>query len=63
MSMQKQGAPLPDPQNPQLRLSDADKARQRRRSKAIALGLVGLCVLFYAITLVKMGAAVFNRPM
>ena len=44
-------------------LSDAEKARQKRRSRAIAWGIAGLCVLFYAITVLKMGAAMFNRSL
>lgn len=37
-----------------------DEQRKRQRSKNIALGLVllGLVVLFYLITVVKMGTAV-----
>lgn len=36
-----------------------DEQRRRQRSKNIALGLIllGLVVLFYLITIVKMGAA------
>jgi hypothetical protein len=35
--------------------------RQRTRSVAIALGLVFLVVLFYLITIFKLGGAVLNR--
>ncbi|MGL4242203.1 MAG: hypothetical protein ACRCTI_13930 [Beijerinckiaceae bacterium] len=38
-------------------------ARQRARSIAIALGLVFLVVLFYLITIFKMGGSVLNRSM
>ena len=41
----------------------ARRARQRRRSIAIALALVGLVVLFYVATLVRLGGNVFNRPL
>lgn len=37
--------------------------RRRARSIAIALTLVGLVILFYVVTLVKMGAGIFNRPL
>ena len=36
-------------------------ARRRRRSIAIALVLGGLVLVFYVLTIVKMGPAVFNR--
>ncbi|MEM9358514.1 MAG: hypothetical protein AAGB04_20195 [Pseudomonadota bacterium] len=39
------------------------KRRQNMRSIAIALVLVGLVVLFYAATIVHLGANVANRPM
>jgi hypothetical protein len=38
------------------------KARQRRRSIAIAWSLVALAVLFFVVTLVRLGANVLNRP-
>ncbi len=31
------------------------QARQKSRAKVMAIILVGLCVLFYAITIVKIG--------
>ena len=41
---------------PVVRNSYADGARRRRgRSWAILIVLVGLCLLFYAITIVKVG--------
>ena len=39
------------------------KRRQNMRSIAIGLALVGLVVLFYAATIVHLGANVANRPM
>ena len=39
------------------------KRRQNMRSIAIALALVGLVALFYAATIVHLGANVANRPM
>ncbi len=43
--------------------SEEAKRQKRRRSWAIALGLVGLALLFYVLTIVKLGGNVFNRPM
>jgi hypothetical protein len=37
--------------------------RQRGRSIAIALALGGFVLLFYAATIVRMGANVANRPL
>ena len=37
--------------------------RRRARSIAIALTLAGLVVLFYVVTLVKMGAGIFDRAL
>ncbi len=39
------------------------KRRQNMRSIAIALALIGLVALFYAATIVHLGANVANRPM
>ena len=50
-------------QNEEQRPS-AEWLRQRRmRSIAIALILVGLTALFYAATIVRMGANVLNRAL
>jgi hypothetical protein len=38
-------------------------ARLRQRNIAIALGLVALIVLFYLITIFKMGGSVLNRAL
>ena len=46
-----------------IRPSDEQKRRQRTRSIAIGLVLAGLVVLFYVITLVKMGPGIFNRAL
>lgn len=46
-----------------IRLTDEEKARQAKRNRAIAFAVAGLCVLFYVITLVKMGPAIFNRSL
>ena len=44
-------------------LSPEDQRRQRRRSVAIALVLGGLVVLFYAVTIAKLGPQVLQRPL
>ncbi len=43
----------------------ADEARRRRRRNAIALALVlaALVLIFYVLTIFKMGPAVLNRPL
>ncbi len=46
-----------------FRLTDEELARRSRRNKAIALAVAGLCVLFYVITVFKIGAAILARPM
>ncbi|WP_062011253.1 hypothetical protein [Aureimonas sp. AU4] len=38
-----------------IRLTEAERRAQRRRSVAIAFILVALVVIFYVITLIKMG--------
>ncbi len=42
-----------------------DEARRRRRRNAIALALVlaALVIIFYALTIFKMGPAVLDRPL
>ncbi|MFM8749904.1 hypothetical protein [Rhabdaerophilum sp.] len=44
-------------------LTPEEKARRQRRSRAIALSVVGLVVLFYVITIFKMGPSILARPM
>ena len=44
-------------------LSPEDLRRRRARSIAIAVALGVLVVLFYAVTLVKLGPQILNRPM
>lgn len=48
----------------QTPLSDEELKRRRRRN-SIALGLVltALVVLFYVLTVAKMGPAILNRPL
>lgn len=46
-------------------LTEAEKLalRRRRRSVALALVLGGLVVIFYVLTIVKMGPGVLNREL
>ena len=44
-------------------LSPEDQRRRRRRSLAIALVLGSLVVLFYAVTIAKLGPQVLQRPL
>ena len=47
-------------------MQDADKERQRRqrmRSVAIAWILAALVVLFFIVTIVRLGGNVANRPL
>lgn len=44
-------------------LSPEEKARQKRRSRAIGWAVAGLVALFYLITIFKMGPAIMNRPL
>lgn len=46
-----------------LRLTDEEKSRRARRNRAIGFAVAGLCVLFYVITVFKMGPAILSRPM
>ncbi|WP_306027084.1 hypothetical protein [Stappia sp. MMSF_3263] len=46
-----------------IRPTEEQKRRQRGRSVAIGLALAGLVLLFYVITLVKMGPGVFDRSL
>ena len=44
-------------------LSPEDQKRRRKRSLAIALILGAMVVLFYAVTIAKLGPQVLQRPM
>ena len=49
---------VPGPQ-----LDQEQAKRRRRRSIALALVLGGLVLIFYVLTIVKMGPGVFNREL
>ena len=44
-------------------LTEEQKRRRRARSIAIGLTLGALVLLFYLITIVKLGPSVMNRPL
>jgi hypothetical protein len=53
------------PEAPQdgVRLTPAEKQRQNKRSRAIGYAIAGLCLLFYVITVFKMGPAIMSRSL
>jgi hypothetical protein len=46
-----------------IRLSETEKAVQRRRNVAIGIGVAAIVLLFYVITIFKMGPAIMNRSL
>lgn len=46
-----------------IRLTDEEKLRRSRRNRAIGFAVAGLCVLFYVITIFKMGPSILKRPL
>lgn len=46
-----------------IRLTEEQRRRQRARSVAIAVALAALVLLFYLVTIVKLGPGVMNRPL
>jgi predicted nucleic acid-binding Zn ribbon protein len=44
-------------------LTEEQKRRRRARSIALALVLGALALLFYVVTIVKLGLGVLNRPL
>jgi hypothetical protein len=45
------------------RLTDEQRRRQRARSVAIAVVLAVMVVLFYLVTIVKLGPGAIDRPL
>jgi hypothetical protein len=60
----KRGAMM-DERSPEdgIVLTDEQKRRRRARSIAIGLALGALALLFYIVTIVKLGPGVLNRPL
>ena len=48
---------------PAERREDQNLKRRRQRSMALALVLGVLAVIFYVLTIAKMGPGIFNRPL
>ena len=48
---------------PGIVLTEEQKRRRRARSIAIALALAALVVLFYLVTMIKLGPRVLDRPL
>jgi predicted nucleic acid-binding Zn ribbon protein len=44
-------------------LTEEQRRRRRARSIALALVLAGIALLFYVVTIVKLGPQVMNRPL
>jgi hypothetical protein len=44
-------------------LTEEQRRRRQRRSLVLALVLAGLALLFYVVTIVKLGPQVMNRPL
>jgi hypothetical protein len=54
------------PQEPQIEvrpLTPEEEARRRKRSVAIALALGAMVLLFFVLTIAKLGPQVLNRPL
>ncbi|MHA7774239.1 hypothetical protein [Roseibium sp. M-1] len=49
--------------NKGITLTEEQKKKRRSRSIAIALVLGGLVLLFYVVTIIKMGPDIMNRAM
>jgi hypothetical protein len=48
---------------PATKLGPEELRRRRSRSIAIAIALAALALLFYVVTIAKMGPQVLNRPL
>jgi uncharacterized membrane protein affecting hemolysin expression len=47
----------------QVELTEQQKKARRSRSVALAVVLALLVIIFYAVTIVKIGPQILNRPM
>jgi len=54
---------MADDENNGIVLTEEQKRQRRRRSIAIALSLGALVLLIWAVTVVKLGPGVLNRPL
>ena len=46
-----------------VELTEQQKKARRSRSVALAVALAFLAVLFYVVTIIKVGPGIFDRPM
>ncbi|MBT9289422.1 MULTISPECIES: hypothetical protein [Hyphomicrobiales] len=46
-----------------VKLTEAQQKRRRQRNVAIAAVLVSLVVIFYVVTILKMGPGILARPL
>ncbi|MCF4097797.1 hypothetical protein [Maritalea mediterranea] len=51
--------------NDEVKMTEEEKQAKRLRKRSVALALVlgALAILFYAVTIVKIGPAIFQRPL
>jgi len=51
--------------NDEVKMTEEQKLAKRRRKRSVALAIIlgVLAILFYAITIVKIGPAIFQRPL
>ena len=54
---------MSEPNNGGIKLTPEQEKARRARNIALALCIAGLCVLFFSMTLVRLGGAVLQRPM
>ena len=52
-----------EPETPYRQLTPAEEARRRKRSVAIALALGAWVLLFFVLTIVKLGPQILSRPL
>jgi len=50
-------------ENKGVTLTDEQKKKRRSRSVAIALALAALVILFYIVTIIKLGPGVMDRAL
>lgn len=57
-------AMTPPDQQPRAPLLTPEQIKSRRaRNVAIGLSIAALCVIFYAVTVVKLGPGILHKPM
>lgn len=54
---------MPTALDPRIPSDERQAKARRNRNLAIGLALGALCLLFYAVTIVKFGPAVLARPL